>query len=384
MPRGNPRHYVVVRKRAFWRPSKSLRALGFKNIILGDDGPDAFQLAEQWNRKADAVRLGLDKNPVLIPNNMSADNPESATVYPPGTIGAAFREYRELDAWKADKSPRTREEWFRAWRHIKPIFGDVDPRMVKTAEIETLRNHIRDTISPREAHRVIKIWRALWNVMASLGYCERSKDPSKVFRNKSAKGRSETWSEGEVARLAKRAWRMGYRGLAVIIGVAWDTQLNPGDVRALTASQMAKATTGELFFTARGKTGVPVGGTLSRRTVALLAAYLEGLGAELHGDAPIFRNRSRAPYSKDTLGDDFRDVRAAEFGDTERRSLGYDFRRSGAQEAIVGGANAENLSLAMGNSLSSSNFLFATYVPVNAAAIRNVQQARRLGRERLR
>ena len=38
----------------------------------------------------------------------------------------------------------------------------------------------------------------------------------------------------------------------------------------------------------------------------------EKLGVELHGEANIFRNRSGAPYSKDTLGDDFRDVREAE------------------------------------------------------------------------
>jgi hypothetical protein len=31
------------------------------------------------------------------------------------------------------------------------------------------------------------------------------------------------------------------------------------------------------------------------------------LGVELHGEAYIFRNRSGAPYSKDTLGDDFQD-----------------------------------------------------------------------------
>ena len=48
---------------------------------------------------------------------------------------------------------------------------------------------------------------------------------------------------------------------------------------------------------------------VGRRTERLLEAYLESLGVDLHDDAPIFRNRSRAPYSKDTLGDDFRAVR---------------------------------------------------------------------------
>ena len=47
------------------------------------------------------------------------------------------------------------------------------------------------------------------------------------------------------------------------------------------------------------------------------------------------------------------------FGDRENRTLA-DFRRSGAVEAIAGGAKAEELAHAMGNTLSASNALFAT------------------------
>ena len=76
---------------------------------------------------------------------------------------------------------------------------------------------------------------------------------------------------------------------------------------------------------------------LNDRALAAMQAYLEELGIELHGEAYIFRNRSGAPYSKDTLGDDFRVVRAATFGERDKRTLA-DFRRSGAQEAIAGEA----------------------------------------------
>ena len=212
----------------------------------------------------------------------------------------------------------------------------------------------------------------------------RDADPSLGVRNSAAKGRSETWSEGEAARLAKRAWRMQYYGLAAVIGVAWDTQLSPGDVRALRASQMAKVGYGELCFTERGKTRKPVGGVLSTRSMRLLGAYLERLGVELTGDAYIFRNRSGQPYTKDTLGDDFRSVRAAEFGGLERRMLGHDFRRSGAVEAIAGDATPAALAHAMGNTLSASNTLFATYVPVSTTTIKSVFDARKVGRRAMR
>jgi len=110
--------------------------------------------------------------------------------------------------------------------------------------------------------------------------------------------------------------------------------------------------------------GEPVGGVLSTRSIAALAAYLERIGVELHSDAYIFRNRSGAPYSSDTLGDDFRDVWIAEFGNLDRRTIGHDFRRTGAVEAIVGGANSD--------------------FPVNVGTLRDVMKARRVGRRKLR
>jgi len=72
----------------------------------------------------------------------------------------------------------------------------------------------------------------------------------------------------------------------------------------------------------------------------IVDAYIAGLGVELLANAPIFRNRSGRPYSKDTLGDDFRVVRAAVFGLAENRTLA-DFRRSGAIEAAAGGRSRQ-------------------------------------------
>jgi hypothetical protein len=384
MTRVKLRHYVVKRGQAFWQPTKKMRQLGFYSVPLGRDGPEAWARAEQWNERWDKTRRGEAPSPAMVgAENLSPERSEELTVYPARSLGEAFGRYRRTEEWRA-KAPRTREDWWRAWKRLKPIFGDCDPRTVTLEAISALRKAIEDTVSLREAHRTIKIWRAMWKVAAALHYCSRDDDPSLGVRNRAAPGRSDTWTEGEVVRLFKRAWRMKYYGLAAAIAVAWDTQLSPGDVRSLRASQLAKASDGEVFFTQRGKTGVPVGGVLSARTMRALAAYLETLGVELHNEAYIFRNRSGAPYSRDTLGDDFRDVRTAEFGARDRRTIGHDFRRSGAVEAIVGGAKAEQLAHAMGNTLSASNALFATYVPVNVETLRSVIAARRKGRGSLR
>jgi hypothetical protein len=292
------RHYVVKRSKGFWQPTAKMKAVGFGSVPCGSDGPRAWAIAEEWNRRWDQTRTGAATSPAMASaQNLSFENSEELTIYPPRSLGEAFRKYRRTDEWSR-KAIRTREDWWRGWKRIKPIFGDCDPRTVRLDDVSAWRKAIEDTVSLREAHRALKIWRALWKVAAALGYCVRDADPSLAVRNSAAPGRDQRWSEGEAARLAKGAWRMGFRGLAAVIGVAWDTQMSPGDVRALRASQMATAGAGTLFFTERGKTGKPVGGLLSARSLRLLGAYLDKLGVTLTGEAYIFRNRSGAPYSR--------------------------------------------------------------------------------------
>ncbi len=393
MTRIKLRHYVVKRDKGFWQPTKKMKELGFSSVPCGADGPDAWAVAEQWNIRWDKARRGEAPSPAMVAaNNLSPDQSEEMTVYPPRSLGDAFRRYRRTEEWQR-KAPRTREDWWRAWRRIKPIFGDCDPRTVTLEDLSSWRKMIEDTVSLREAHRAMKIWRAMWKVSAALGYCVRDADPSLGVRNTAAPGRSLTWTEGEAARLFKRAWRESYFGLAAIIAVAWDTQLSPGDARTLRASQLRKDGAGSVFFAERGKTGTPVGGALSHRALFALEAYLEQLGCELLGNSPIFRTRGHSagdgrpwqprPYTSDVLSKDFRAVRALEFGEVENRTLA-DFRRSGAVEAIAGDATPAALAHAMGNTLSASNALFATYVPVNITSLRSVMAARRRGRSLLR
>jgi hypothetical protein len=353
-------------------------------VPLGVDGPDAVRLAEQWNARWDASRTGAAMSAALAAaDNLSPERLEGLTVYLPHSLGAAFHEFRATQEW-AKKSARTREEWYRGWRYIKPVFGDVNPKTVTLADLSEWREAIADRAGAGEAWRATKIWRALWKVAGALHYCDRTADPALGIRNSAPKGRSYKWTEGEAARLAKRAWRMGFHGLAAIIAVCWDTQIEVGDVRVLTAGQLRLTPSGEMFFTERAKTGKPVGGLLSARAMFVMEAYIAELGVELLADAFLFRNRSGDPYQADRLGRDFRLVRDAEFGPDDPRTLGHDFRRSGAVEAIAGEATAEALSHAMGNTLSASNALFATYVPVNRATIKAVREARIRGRARLR
>lgn len=374
------RHYVVRKGRhGYWLPTAKMRAMGFQIVACGHDGPDAWAIAREWEERYQRARKGLEKPP--------------ARFYPTGSVGDGFERFRRTNEWAA-KPMRTREDWDRGWKYIEPVFGDVDPRTITFEMLDRWYGRLKATKGAGEAGRALKIWRALYTILAGLKLCAPGADPSQAIRKTGVKGRTETWREGEVARLVKHGWRTGYRGLACIIAVAWDTGFAPVDARTLTPAQAVTSGTDMAFTSDRAKTGEPALGTLTARSQRLVEAYVQSLDYDLHDDAPIFRTkgfkpagkggrpRLPVPYTKDSLVDDFADLRRAVFGKGEKRRL-MDMRRTGAVEANAGGAPVEAIAAKMANSIDQNRKLQQTYMPVNIAAVRAADEARRIGRRLL-
>lgn len=361
-------YYVVKKgKYGYWQPTKAMKAAGFKPVRCGVDGPEAWQVAAQWNERWQRHRQGRQQDAVAL--------------WPPKSIGEALERYKRTDEWGVAKKPRTREEWERAWERIKPVFGDLSPTSpeITLESLSRFRSFISKTVSPREAWRVIKIWRALWNVCAAMGYCHGKKDPSLGISNSAPQPRSSSWREWEAVKLAKTAWREGYHGLAVTIAFAWDTQFSPVDLRGLTVAGTAGEGLERHFLVERAKSGRAAVGTLGRRSLALLDSYLTREPCEV---GALLRNRSGAVYSRFTMPDDFATIREACFpGD--KRTLA-DMRRSGAIELQAGGAAPQTTAAKMANSISSANAIHKTYQPVDLQTVRQADEARRLGRQRMR
>jgi hypothetical protein len=131
----------------------------------------------------------------------------------------------------------------------------------------------------------------------------------------------------------------------------------------------------------RLRPGKAAAATLSPCSEAILTAYVKKLGVDLAPNSPIFRNRSGAPYSKDTLGDDFRDVRAA-VDPSDKRQLA-EMHRSGAIEGDAGGGSEADQSNKMANSIATNKLLRKTYNPVNVASVRRFDEARVIGAKKL-
>lgn len=384
-------YYVVPKgkRTGYWQPSEKMRGLGFESVPCGIDGPEAWAVASKWNERWQRFRKGEDVAPEEQERrNLNPEETEARAVYPSGTVGDAFKRYREMDAWKLDKAPKTRDDWWRGWRYIKPIFADVDPSTIEPETADQWYRDIKNVAGLREAHRALKIWRALWKVMAAFKLCDKDKDPSATTRNKTPKGRTETWTEGEAVRLVKRAWRSGDKGLACVMATVWDTAFSPVDGRTVAPSQWFSDSTGSFFVKFRQKTenadkqAIEAIGTLSKRTERLIEAYLGELGADLMPDVPMFRNQKGTPYSKDSLARAFARNREAEFPADKRQLL--DFRRSGSQEMQAGDIDPLALSTKLSNSISYSKLLQETYLPKRATTVRVADEARKKGRTRLR
>ena len=385
------RYLLFVCGRWRWRPTRTMRAHGFKLVTFGKeltaaDKARAIALNDEWDR----VRRGLQ---------VAASSIE--TMYPQGSVGDGYQRAMKLRKTERKakgivrtKEQEKRDDWPRAWKWLGPVYGDRDPRSVTPESLLALRAKVAARVSFTEAHRVIKVWRVLWKKMAAMGYCQRDVDPSLIFSNAAPDPRQDVWQHREVLRLVQCAWRFGYKGLAAAMAVAWDTMLSPVDIRGLIAGQRARDAKGAVFFLDRAKTGRAAAGTLSPWSEAILAAYIRSLGIDLHDTAPIFRTRGSVPgpkggrrwlprpYSTSKLDRDFRVVRTALFGDGEQRQIA-DMRRSGAVEADAGGASGTDLSNKMANTISASNRLRKTYTPVNVLSVRRVDEARELGRRNM-
>ena len=185
---------VVIKGNGYFRPKASMRALGFERVRCGKDGPAAWAIADVWARRWEQAKRGE-----FVPQRQQI---ASLKAYPPGSIGEAFQRFRRTAEW-AKKAPRTREEWERGWAHLEPLLADIAPGTISLEDMSEVRTAIEERVSWREAHRVIKIWRALWKVAAAMGYCGRESDPSLGIRNSAPPPRQALWREGEVVRTRK-------------------------------------------------------------------------------------------------------------------------------------------------------------------------------------
>ena len=141
--------------------------------------------------------------------------------------------------------------------------------------------------SLHKQHRIFKIFRALMEV--AIGFQLIDTNPTYKIANSAPRGRKAIWFEAEVAQLRDTAWNIGYRGLAVAIAIAYDTQMAPVDVRLFTlAIRRAHDRDGVYFETARTKTARDVIATISKQTRRCSIAISRGSASPFRATSHSF------------------------------------------------------------------------------------------------
>lgn len=372
------RYTVKKRGKLFWQPTKEMRDLGFQPLPLGEDGPEARAKARKLAEKWDEARQHGDRR---------------RSNYPPGTFGAFWERYRTTEGWK-DKSVRTKDDYERAWAYIDawrptdrrghpigPTFSHTVITAITTELCEQFFAHMKANHSPSERWRTIKALKILLAdmvVRCRLNYAS----PAAKLVNPQPAGRSAIWLGAELEELSCVAAIAGYEGMSFGIWIAWETMFSPVDVWTLRPHQMKRDAGGWYFQRERTKTQKEAFAAISDDLASALRAYLDRQHRNEADDTPILRQRNGQAFrSKDTFGDDFRDVRAIAFPNDRRQFM--DIRRSANVEADAAGADKKTMGELLANGLADNKFLDDTYTPPTVAKAREVARQRLTGRARL-
>lgn len=368
-------YYVVRKGRGYFEIGKDrAEATGLlASEPLGLDGPEAWAKAR---RSYEAFKAAMDPN-----------SKKRLGGYPPGSLGAAWVLWRGTVEWTG-KAARTREEYERAWDdHIEPNFGKRPILKITVSDSEALHRRLKADLSPSDAHRTLKIWRALLNMLAKKHLLPRA--PIGSVTNPMPKGRGQFWLASEVARLLRAADLLHrftkddkWQAMGLLVRIGWETALSPADCRTLKLEMLKRDRSGWYIERERTKTGAAAKPPISDALADALKAYAQRAGRTPLPTAVLFHNSAGDPMDRFYMADQFRDLRRVAFGKGEIRQF-MDIRRSANLEADLGGASAQDRAAVMANALDKNKSLDAVYTPVTVARARKALEARGLGRELL-
>lgn len=363
-----PYYRIRRNEMAYWEPTPRMKALGFSNVPLGKDGPEAWSKAHYWNaqyQKARKLAKAQGIEAVV----------KTACPYGNGTLGALYWHFTRSEAFSR-KSRAGKDDYHRAWRYLKPAFADTFITQISEGDCERFQIRMEQNHSGYERYRTMQVFRKLMKECVKRQWVKYN--PATSLPNPMPRGRSAFWLAEEIAAHITDAHQAGYTGLSVGLRIMWDTLVSPVDVRTLRLGQLD----GDLMFNAREKTRATAIFTLSPGTIAAIEAYKRSLDFEIMPDAHLIRMRSGRIYkSKDSFSKDFRAVRDISFkGDTRRMA---DYRRSGNWEAALGGASKADRAAMLANTLDKDAFLDATYTPINRVDSDKMYKKRTKGRSLL-
>lgn len=355
--RGGRRFWELGKKRAQGTAAPAYQALGVEGVDAQRKALEYYDIYKKSFGGEEGDRLGG---------------------FPPGSLGACWTLWSRSEDY-LEKAVATRAEYERSWNHyICPDFGRTVVTKISVGLSEDFQRKLKKTLSPSEAWRTIKIWRALLRMLEKRQIVARA--PIGAVSNPLPHGRGQFWVAAEINLLLRACKLLKWETMGLLVRVAWETAMSPIDCRTLSISMLKQDPGGWYVDRVRTKTQAETKPPISEELAADLMAYAKRLPVEPIPSSPLFRNPQGRAFSRSYMAHQFADLRRVAFGKKERRQF-LDIRRSANLEAALGGASAEDRAAALGNALHKSKSLDAVYTPPTVAAARKASKARDRGRE---
>lgn len=333
----NVRRLRRISGRYYWRPSSTVRRLGYKVVALGADLVAAIARAEQLNAEVEERLGGVERGPA------------------PGSIAALLVAYEREDHF-AQLAANTRKQYLGIMREIARNAGDLQVSGITRRDMKELyRSLLPRGIPTAAAH--MRFWRILLGFAVDEGW--RPDNPATKLKVKAGRARTQVWRPDEVAAFCRAAEAAGQPSVALAVLLAYETAQRISDVLRASWRDLDGAT----LRVTQKKTGAKVAVPLSPE----LLGRLEAGGRR--GLTLVAREDGR-PWPDVTFRAAFNRVRAAA---GLRHLRFHDLRRTALTEAGSGGATLMELRALGGHADVAS---LQRYVVPDVEAARGAQNKR--------
>ena len=334
----------LIAGRYYWRPTPTIRALGFENQALGSDRAAAIALAERWNA---AVERALTNEP-------------AAPL--PGSVAEVIRDYQGgLDS--SPLSEATKKGYRQTLAKIEAAWGKEPAAAITRQDLRKLVTGFSDRL--RQAKEYVKLWSIILGHAVELGL--RADNPALGMRVKRNPARQARWTPAQVEAVCAAAAAAGRPSIALAVRLAYETTQRQTDVLKMAWT----ALDGDVIRIRQSKTGRLVAVPISPALVAQIAA------APRTGVTMVISERTKRPYKVHNFDHLFADIRAAA---GLPASLWFrDLRRTGLSEAGNGGATITELQALGGHKTIQQ--LGEYLVPDPAAARSAVQKRNKVAKD---
>lgn len=200
MGRVSVKRLRCIAGRYFWRPTPSVKRLGFAAEALGSDLAKAVARAQQLNALVDQTVAGKDSR-----REAEAE---------PYSVAALVELYRQDEEF-TNLRPKTQAGYNSVLRNIVSIAGGIPVENISRKDAKEMYRRLKTERGLSTAAAHMRVWRILGQLAVNEGW--REDNPFTKLKIKSPDARRQVWEEEEVRAFCKTAIEMGLPSMAIAV-----------------------------------------------------------------------------------------------------------------------------------------------------------------------